>query len=177
MGHIPVAKPSPILREWKFPKRGLAIALVLVLMFALAGVILSTAWPRNVPPVHGPSLLPATHVADLQVGQPVRNDGQRFWLVKEPDGTVIALSTRDPRNGCTVPWRPDFEFAGKKGWFRDPCHGSTYDAYGHKVFGPSPRDMDHYEVTVSGGVVYVNTSHLICSDGSYPCVSALPLPR
>ncbi len=169
MGHIPVAKPSPIQRGWPSPKRGLTLALVLLGAFSVGGVMLATAWPTEPRP---PDVFVVRGVApsDLEVGQPVRPEGARFWLVKTPDYEITALASRDPRNGCSLPWRLDFTFDGKAGWFRDPCHGSTYDAYGHKVFGPSSRDMDHYEVAITGGgQIYVDTSHVICSDGSIPC--------
>ena len=41
---------------------------------------------------------------------------------------VLALSRRDPHiRHCSIPWRPQFQFQGTTGWFRDPCGGSTYD--------------------------------------------------
>ena len=79
----------------------------------------------------------------------------RFWLVHVPGSDrFLALNYKDPR--CAIAWRPDFSFqdprtgATTKGWFRDPCGGSTYDLQGTRVFGPSPRDLDQYPVTVSG---------------------------
>jgi len=177
VGHVPVAKPSRIPRDWKFPKRGLAVVLVLVGMFAVGGVMLASVWPTDSQPPEV-FVVQGMKVSDLQVGQPIRPEGARFWLVKEPDGGIIALSSRDPRNGCTILWRPEFPFEGKKGWFREPCHSSTYDAYGHKVFGLSPRDMDRYEVSISGGgQIRVDTDPIICSDGSQPCEVVLPIPR
>ena len=35
----------------------------------------------------------------------------------------------------------------KRGWFRCPCHGSTYNDAGVRVFGPAPRSMDRMDVT------------------------------
>jgi hypothetical protein len=75
-------------------------------------------------------------------------------LVKLNTGEIVALSRKDPR-GCTLPWRPDFKFDNAKGWFRDPCLGSTYDLNGHKVYGPSPRGLDQYPVEVKNGNVQV----------------------
>jgi cytochrome b6-f complex iron-sulfur subunit len=57
-----------------------------------------------------------------------------------------------------VPWRPEFDFEGDKGWFRCPCHGSTYTKAGVRVFGPAPRSMDTMAITVDGsGNITVNT--------------------
>lgn len=69
-------------------------------------------------------------------------------LARYEDVTSGALLARDPRNGCRMPWRPQFSFDGTLGWFRDPCHGSTYDRHGQRVFGPSPRNMDYFDVEV-----------------------------
>lgn len=80
----------------------------------------------------------------------------RINIARLADGTVLAFVGRDPRNGCTLPWRPTFRFEQREGWFRDPCHGSTYDVEGRRVFGPSSRDLDRFPVRVDGGRVLVN---------------------
>jgi cytochrome b6-f complex iron-sulfur subunit len=92
----------------------------------------------------------------------------RFWLVnltEEQGGPgLLALWWKCPHLGCTVPWRPTFVWpdpvtgAPKQGWFRCPCHGSTYTDAGVRVFGPAPRSMDTMEVEVQGdGSLVVNT--------------------
>lgn len=74
---------------------------------------------------------------------------------------MLALYQKDPRLGCTVPWRPDFEFLGRKGWFRNPCHGQTYDLDGNCVFGPCIRGLDRFPVRVKDGRVQVNVEQVI----------------
>ncbi len=64
-------------------------------------------------------------------------------------GGLIALYWRDPHRGCTVPWRPDFEFWGLVGLFRNACHGETYSKAGLRIFGPAPRSLDTMEVCVN----------------------------
>lgn len=92
----------------------------------------------------------------------------RFWLVnltEEQGGPgLLALWWKCPHLGCTVPWRPGFVWpdpttgAPKQGWFRCPCHGSTYTDAGVRVFGPAPRSMDTMDLSVgSDGRVSVNT--------------------
>ncbi|MPZ22110.1 MAG: Rieske 2Fe-2S domain-containing protein [Dehalococcoidia bacterium] len=58
------------------------------------------------------------------------------------EGGLLALYQKCPHLGCTVPYRPAFAFQGATGWFRCPCHGSTYTKAGIRVFGPAPRPMD-----------------------------------
>ncbi|HEY5477917.1 MAG TPA: Rieske 2Fe-2S domain-containing protein [Tepidiformaceae bacterium] len=105
---------------------------------------------------------------------PMRVSEGKFWLanlqgsqgdVLQVGGTggLIALYWKCPHLGCTVPWRSDFNggtvnFPGIIGWFRCPCHGSTYSHAGVRVFGPAPRSMDTFLLTVNGdGSITVNT--------------------
>jgi cytochrome b6-f complex iron-sulfur subunit len=98
----------------------------------------------------------------------------KFWLVnlteeqaKESDPVngkagFLALWWKCPHLGCTVPWRPTFSFPDKQGWFRCPCHGSTYDDAGQRVFGPAPRSMDRMQITIdpASGRISVNTGSI-----------------
>lgn len=163
MGHIPVARPSPIPR-WSFPRRGLAIAFVLVGIVALVAVAVVSATPQNVShEIFGPHWMTAIRTDQLPPNQPVHNFDDRFWLVKLNNGQIRALSQKDPRLGCTVPWRPDFEFMGVKGWFRNPCHSQTYDLTGACYAGPCIRGLDQYETRIVDGniQVHVGASTLI----------------
>jgi len=93
-------------------------------------------------------------------GQKVQIAAGRFWLVSltaEQGGPgLLALWWRCPHLGCTVPWRPSFSWPDpasgqiKLGWFRCPCHGSTYTDAGVRVFGPAPRSMDTMAISVGG---------------------------
>lgn len=106
--------------------------------------------------------------------EPARISEGKFWLVNlrgtQGDvlgaggvGGLMALYWKCPHLGCTVPWRGDFDgsqvnFPGVTGWFRCPCHGSTYSRAGVRVFGPAPRSMDTFLITVNGdGSLTVNT--------------------
>ncbi len=78
-------------------------------------------------------------------------DEAPFHLVRLLDGEFLALSAKDPRLGCTV-------VAGSTGYvpprgiegarFYNPCPGALYDLAGRRLFGPGPRDLDRYTVTV-----------------------------
>jgi len=81
-------------------------------------------------------------------------------------GGLLALYWKCPHLGCTVPWNATFNgaqvsFPGIIGWFRCPCHGSTYSRAGVRVFGPAPRSMDTMAITVNAdGSLTVNTGKI-----------------
>ncbi|MBK6317197.1 MAG: Rieske 2Fe-2S domain-containing protein [Dehalococcoidia bacterium] len=106
--------------------------------------------------------------------EPVRISEAKAWVVNlsGPEGDVLgvggtggimALYWKCPHLGCSVPWNPGFNgaavnFPGVVGWFRCPCHGSTYSRAGIRVFGPAPRPMDTMAITVNGdGSISLNT--------------------
>jgi cytochrome b6-f complex iron-sulfur subunit len=64
-------------------------------------------------------------------------------------GLVALYQTCTHLGQCTLPWRPDFAFEGIQGWFRCPCHGSTYTKGGVCVFGPAMRNMDTLSLTTA----------------------------
>jgi len=94
----------------------------------------------------------------------------RFWLsnlTEEQGGPgLLALWWKCPHLGCTVPWREKFVWpnpatgAPAQGWFRCPCHGSTYTDAGIRVYGPSPRSLDTMELVVENGRITVDTGKI-----------------
>jgi cytochrome b6-f complex iron-sulfur subunit len=129
---------------------------------ALVGVLgspLDFMWPRHLKGFGGPITVPPDQVP-AEGADPIHNFAGKFWLLNrkagpsiagdDSPGGLLALYHKCPHLGCTVPWRPDFTFDNRKGWFRCPCHGSTYSADGGvKVFGPAPRPMDVFPIEVN----------------------------
>jgi cytochrome b6-f complex iron-sulfur subunit len=122
------------------------------------GIFLDFFYPRGVLGFGGP--VPAGKVTDIQVGaDPKEFAIGQFWLVNldpaetRPGGSgggtgLLALWRKCPHLGCSVPWRSGFNFEGDAGWFRCPCHGSTYTKAGVRVFGPAPRSMDTMQIDI-----------------------------
>ena len=164
MGSIPVANPAPVRRP-HLSRRGLLVLALPLAVIALVVIGVAFAWPDGTP---APKWVDAGGAESLTVNEPVRNTEGRFWLVKLESGEIIALSQRSTHLGCTVPWRPDFQFQGRKGWFRDPCGGSTWDIDGKITFGPAPRSMDRYRIEIRDDRVFVDTSRRLCSFGAIP---------
>ena len=151
------------------PRMAFVAALGLGLASALTALLVFASPSSDVPrPVR--LTIPAEDVP-APGGQPLRVADGRFFLVNlrpgegthfrglPGEGGLLALFWKDPHLGCTVTWRPDMVFQGRRGWFRNPCHGETYTKAGVKVFGAAPRSMDTYPLEVrADGRVIVNTT-------------------
>lgn len=155
---ISTTSPRPAPR----PRRLRVFALVLAALVLAAGIglvaFLNPGDEEGRPPA---ALFDAGAVDDFQINQPVSFPEPGFFLVRRGEREFLALYEQDPESGCAVPWRPEFEFRGWKGWFRDPCHGGTYDLAGRCFAGPCPRGLDRYPTLIRDGRVLVDTSRLI----------------
>jgi cytochrome b6-f complex iron-sulfur subunit len=137
-------------------------------LLAMTGSIIDFLYPRGITGFGG--VVSAGTVEEFPPGSKSDIPAGKFWLVNltaEQGGPgFLALWWKCPHLGCTVPWRPGFSFidpasgASRQGWFRCPCHGSTYNDAGVRVFGPAPRSMDRMEVTIEGGRISVNTGSI-----------------
>jgi cytochrome b6-f complex iron-sulfur subunit len=134
-------------------------------LLAMAAAIVDFMYPRGITGFG--SVVSAGTVDQYPPGSKTQNYEGHFWLVnltQEQGGPgFLALWWKCPHLGCTVPWRDNFAFVdprtgeNKVGWFRCPCHGSTYTDAGVRVFGPAPRSMDHMALTIADGKISVNT--------------------
>ena len=140
-------------------------------------------YPRGIEGFGGP--VPAGKVTDYRIGGDPKHflDGQ-FWIVNldpaedRPGGSdggegLIALWHKCPHLGCTVPWKAGFKYdlgeGEGQGWFRCPCHGSTYTKAGVRVFGPAPRSMDTMAIDIDGnGNITVQTGSRVNGSADNP---------
>lgn len=125
-------------------------------------------YPRGITGFGGP--VAAGNVSSIRVGAaPKHYPIGQFWLANldpsesRPGGSgggegLLALWQKCPHLGCTVPWKSGFTYDDDKGWFRCPCHGSTYTKAGVRVFGPAPRSMDTMAIDIdANGNITVQT--------------------
>ena len=120
-----------------------------VALLAIAGwvaVYLATVWDDG---VVGLPELREQRVVYLE-------DRQVFLVADGPD--VLALSARSPgRDGRLL-------YCESLQTFHGP-HGEGFNLRGEYFAGPAPRDMDRYEVEVSGDVVEVDFSDRVVAEG------------
>ena len=113
-------------------------------------------WPNKTGAFGSVLTVPTEEVPEV-MAPPYRNVAGKFYLVHTQDG-LLALYTKCPHLGCTVPWvgPPEDEQA-----FQCPCHGSMYNYPGEVTGGPAPRPMDYMAVTVGeDGSVQVDTGDI-----------------
>jgi cytochrome b6-f complex iron-sulfur subunit len=68
---------------------------------------------------------------------------------------VVALYQVCVHLGCRVPQCDTSQ------WFECGCHGSYYNQVGEKKAGPAPRGLDRFAMSVTGGVLTVDTGTII----------------
>ena len=126
---------------------------------------------------------------ESDITQAIEDGGGRFefpsgrsYLVKydpslDPDGVYaeitngapfMALYQRCVHLGCRVPWCESSK------WFECPCHGSRYNRWGEYEFGPAPRGLDRFALSITEGRVIVDTSTVVT--GPSRQVKVLPQP-
>ena len=175
----PIAKPvqsRTVLTRRLFILGGFWSTLGLAIV-GLVGPSLDFAWPRRVAGAARKVLVTADRIP-APGDDPVVIPEGRFFLLnleagttpngEESPGGLLALWRRCPHLGCTVPWRSDFSFLGRTGWFRCPCHGSTYTREGGiLVAGPSPRPLDLFPLEPrDDGSIVVTTGVAAAEKGS-----------
>jgi cytochrome b6-f complex iron-sulfur subunit len=147
---------------------GFGVGLASVLA-AMGGIVVDFLWQRNVSGFG--AVITAGAIADFPPGTKTKVREGKFWLVNltEAQGGpgLLALWQKCPHLGCVVPWEERFRFVEPssgdvtEGWFRCPCHQSTYDHAGVRVYGPAPRSMDRMALRVTkDGFIEVDTGDI-----------------
>ena len=160
-------RPGPMVHRRTFLLGGFWVAAAGLLTAIGGGLGLDFLWIKKITGFGAAVNVNATKIP-APGADPVLIPEGRFFLVNiapgaaESPGGLLALYRKCPHLGCAVPWRPDFDFGGKKGWFRCPCHGSTYTKEGGiLVAGPAPRPMDTMAITVKPtGDITVETGQI-----------------
>lgn len=157
----PVARPLPkreLVTRRVFILGGFWSAMGLIAVGLLGGP-LDFMWPRRTGGFGGPITVAPDRVP-AEGEDPRKIVEGRFYLVNmeagetpsgvDTPGGLLALYQKCPHLGCVVPYRPGFTFQDLKGWFRCPCHGSTYTKRGGVILaGPAPRPMDVFPLEVN----------------------------
>jgi cytochrome b6-f complex iron-sulfur subunit len=71
--------------------------------------------------------------------------------VRPKDLAMLAVYQKCAHLGCKVP------HCESSHWLECPCHGSRYNKAGEYKFGPAPRGLSHFPLTLDGDAVVVDT--------------------
>jgi len=64
------------------------------------------------------------------------------YIVKQEDGSVLALSNKCTHLSCRVNWRPE------ENAYVCPCHDARFGINGSIISGPQPRPLDQYATKI-----------------------------
>jgi hypothetical protein len=115
-------------------RMGCLVIFGLMLLGAALAILAVLVWPSGGGPID------LGNIEGYRPGSVVYRSTDGLFVVRQPDGTVLALSDLDPHNppgraSCRVTFRPDLAQTGEVGRFYDGCTGATYDLGGHGLAG------------------------------------------
>jgi hypothetical protein len=122
---------------------GIVIALLVVLGVVIASGLLRRGEPAEAITLQRPGR--------GEVRPDYLPDGTPVWVSGHDDGTVDVLSgfdTHTPLNLGKLNW-----WCPKARALENPAHGSTWDEYGAKIFGPAPSGLTSWELSLEGSSV------------------------
>lgn len=119
------------------------ISMVLSTVGGLVGVFLgnSRANATAIPFKRGNRKeIPASALAKLKKGVPVRFPQARAWLSLGPKDKLRAFDEQCTHKGCQLDWN------SKEKLYKCPCHGSQFNPDGSVKQGPAERPMTALEI-------------------------------
>jgi menaquinol-cytochrome c reductase iron-sulfur subunit len=72
------------------------------------------------------------------------------YIVKQVDGSCLALSNKCTHLSCRVNWTPDSEA------YICPCHNAYFTIDGAIIKGPQPRPLDQYETKIENDILFLH---------------------
>jgi hypothetical protein len=176
------------------PKLGvlfLGLAAILT-FFGAVGLMLYLKPGGNSP---APAIFVAGPLQGFAPGSVIYFQTEHLYVVRLAGGEILALYDLDPRMqglldqtgdkawlncraeliedaDATRPGAPPAGFDGRV--FREPCHGSTWDASGARLFGPAEGNLERFPVSVVEGVVHVDVANRRCVNEISDLAPCLP---
>jgi menaquinol-cytochrome c reductase iron-sulfur subunit len=108
--------------------------------------------------------IPAGPVANYPVGEPTLFNFNRtkingwettvnsygVFIIKQEDGSFLALSNKCTHLSCRVNWKPE------EAAYICPCHNAYFNIDGAIIKGPQPRPLDQYETKIENDNLYIH---------------------
>ncbi len=77
---------------------------------------------------------------------------EAVWLVRSPNGRLIALNSHCTVIPCLVDW------ISTENMFRCPCHNCGFNMEGINIDGPAGRPLQRYKIVLHGQNIIVDKS-------------------
>lgn len=133
-----------------------------VVVMAEAGLMgLKFSMPRVAEGTFG-GVMTAGLVDDFPPGSVTAFNEGRFYLARLADGGFLALYRKCTHLGCVVNWDQS------RGQLFCPCHASAFEPNGEVLNPPAPRPLDRFLVTITDGVILVDTGDPLERDHADP---------
>ena len=158
----------------------LGLAAILT-FFGAVGLVLYLKPGGDVP---APGIFVAGPLEGFEPGSVTYFESEHVFVVGLNDGTLIALYDLGPRMQSLLLSTGDEHWLDCRAEsaedsldltalgsvpagfedrvFREGCHGSTWDAVGTRLFGPTPGSLDRFPVSVVDGIVHVDVANRLC---------------
>ncbi len=108
--------------------------------------------------------IPVGPLANFQVGVPTLFNFNRttvngwvqtvnsygVYIIKQADGSVIALSNKCTHLSCRVNWKQE------NSAYVCPCHDAWFNIDGGIIKGPKPRPLDKYETKIENDTLSIH---------------------
>jgi len=171
------AAPTPI--DWRremrnartevkaFSRRGFftLMGLVSLAVASLAAGVLSLRFLVPNVTYDEPLVFKAGTLADFPIGSTTIFADKRVAINRDADG-IYAFSMVCTHLGCTVRWFQNDSM------FRCPCHGSRYLRDGVRFYGPAPRPLDNFQISLApDGTLVVDRSKIVARSSRLALVS------
>ena len=138
-----------------------------MVVLEITGLALAYMQPRLAVGEFG-SEMTAGAVEDFPPNSVTHIQNGRFYLVRLADGGFLAVYQRCTHLGCTVPWDQ------AQGMFVCPCHNSQFSPDGDVQNPPAPRPLDLFLITISEGMITVNTGAPVTREAADPAQVVYP---
>ncbi len=81
--------------------------------------------------------------------------GEEPIYVYKLEGEIVAFSSVCPHVRCIVQWNPTDKPNPRNGEYTYdcPCHESSFDIYGRRLWGPAPRGLFEQKLKIENGKV------------------------
>jgi menaquinol-cytochrome c reductase iron-sulfur subunit len=72
------------------------------------------------------------------------------YIVKQADGSCLALSNKCTHLSCRVNWKAE------ESAYICPCHDAYFGIDGEIIKGPQPRPLDEYQTKIENDILYLH---------------------